>query len=103
MASRSIRCQEDVPSVAIMTAPSYGKRAGRGPGSAAGLPAPSPRSDPRPEGFVEGHYVQRTWFESIAERELRRRRLTEDGNALITGRDLREGSPAAPLLIETWQ
>jgi hypothetical protein len=32
-----------------------------------------------------------------------RRQLTADGNALITGRDLREGSPAAPVRIETWQ
>ena len=29
------------------------------------------------------------------ERKLRRRQLTEDGNVEITGRDLRESSPAA--------
>ena len=31
----------------------------------------------------------RTRFESIAERKLRRRQLTEDGNVEIIGRDLR--------------
>jgi hypothetical protein len=35
---------------------------------------------------VEAYYLQRTRFESIAERKLRRRQLTEDG---ISGRDLR--------------
>jgi hypothetical protein len=57
----------------------------------------------QPERCVEPYYLQRTRFESIAERKLRRRWLTEDGNALITARDLREGSPAAPVRIETWQ
>jgi hypothetical protein len=38
----------------------------------------------------------RDWrFERIAERKLRRRQLTEDGNVEITGRDLREGSALA--------
>jgi hypothetical protein len=32
---------------------------------------------------------QRTQFESIPERKLRRRQLTEDGNVEISGRDLR--------------
>ena len=49
---------------------------------------------PTPERCVEAYYLQRTRFESIAERKLRRRQLTEDGNVEITGRDLRE-SPAA--------
>jgi hypothetical protein len=45
------------------------------------------RSDPPPS--VEAHYLQRTRFESIAERKLRRRQLTDDGNVEISGRDLR--------------
>jgi hypothetical protein len=51
---------------------------------------------PTPERCVEAYYLQRTRFESIAERKLRRRQLTEDGNVEITGRDLRESpAPAA--------
>jgi Protein of unknown function (DUF1488) len=45
---------------------------------------------PTPELCVEAYYLQRTKFESIAERKLRRRQLTEDGNVEISGRDLRE-------------
>jgi hypothetical protein len=48
-----------------------------------------------PERCVEAFYLQRTRFERIAERKLRRRQLTEDGNVEITGRDLREGSALA--------
>ena len=44
---------------------------------------------PNPELCVEAYYLQRTRFESIAERKLRRRQLTEDGNVEITGRDFR--------------
>ena len=44
---------------------------------------------PTPERCVEAYYLQRTRFESIAERELWRRQLTEDGNVEISGRDLR--------------
>src|SRR5271165_9370 len=36
------------------------------------------------------YYLQRTRFERIAERKLRRRQLTDDGNVEITGPDLRE-------------
>ena len=43
---------------------------------------------PTPERCVEAYYLQRTKFESIAERKLRRRQLTEDGNVEISGRDL---------------
>ena len=50
---------------------------------------------PTPERCVEAYYLQRTRFESIAERKLRRRQLTVDGNVEITGRDLREGSGLA--------
>jgi hypothetical protein len=45
---------------------------------------------PTPERCVEAYYLQRTKFESIAERKLRRRQLTEDGNVEMSGRDLRE-------------
>jgi hypothetical protein len=44
---------------------------------------------PKPERCVEAYHLQRTRFESIAERKLRRRQLTEDGNVEISGRDLR--------------
>jgi len=44
---------------------------------------------PTPERCVEAYYLQRTRFESIAERKPRRRQLTEDGNVEISGRDLR--------------
>jgi len=44
---------------------------------------------PIPEQGVEFHYLQRTRFERIAERKLRQRQLTEDGNVEINGRDLR--------------
>ena len=44
---------------------------------------------PTPERCVEAYYLQRTRFESIAERKLRRCQLTKDGNVEISGRDLR--------------
>jgi hypothetical protein len=44
---------------------------------------------PTPEKCVEAYYLQRTRFETIAERKLRRRQLTDDGNVEISGRDLR--------------
>jgi hypothetical protein len=47
---------------------------------------------PTPDRCVEAYYLQRTRFEGIAERKLRRRQLTEDGNVEISGRDLREGA-----------
>ena len=47
---------------------------------------------PTLECCVEAYYLQRARFESIAERKLRRRQLTEDGNVEISGRDVREGS-----------
>jgi hypothetical protein len=49
---------------------------------------------PTPERCVEAYYLQWTRFESIAERKLRRRQLTEDGNVEISGRDLREPTVA---------
>jgi hypothetical protein len=47
------------------------------------------RDQPTPERCVEAYYLQRTRFERVAERKLRRRQLTEDGNVEISGRDLR--------------
>jgi len=57
-----------------------------------------------PERCVEAYYLQRTRFETIAERKLRRRQLTEDGNVEISGRDLRDCSPATtPLSTGRWR
>ena len=44
---------------------------------------------PTPERCVEAYYLQRTCFERVDERKLRRHQLTEDGNVEISGRDLR--------------
>jgi hypothetical protein len=48
---------------------------------------------PTPERCKAFH-LQRTRFELVVERKLRRRQLTDDGNIEITGRDLREKSRA---------
>ena len=45
---------------------------------------------PTPERYLGFYYRHRTRLELIAERKIRRRQLTEDGNVEITGRDLRE-------------
>jgi hypothetical protein len=45
---------------------------------------------PTPERCVEGYHLHRTRFEQIAERKVRRRQLSDDGNVEITGRDFRE-------------
>ncbi len=45
---------------------------------------------PTPQRCLEAYYLHRTRLELIAERKVRRRQLTEDGNVEITGRDLRE-------------
>jgi hypothetical protein len=50
---------------------------------------------PTPERCMEAFHLQRTRFELVVERKLRRRQLTDDGNIEITGRDLRE--KAAPV------
>jgi hypothetical protein len=39
---------------------------------------------------LEAYYLHRTRVERIAERKIRRRQLTDDGNVEITGRDLRQ-------------
>ena len=49
---------------------------------------------PTPQRCLEAFHLQRTRFELITERKLRRRQLAADGNVEITGRDLRE--KAAP-------
>src|SRR5262249_22368572 len=46
---------------------------------------------PTPERCIEEYHLQRTRFERMAERKLRQRQLTEDGNVEISGRDLRDG------------
>jgi hypothetical protein len=43
-----------------------------------------------PERCLEAYHLERTRLELIAERKVRRRQLTDDGNVEITGRDLRE-------------
>src|SRR3982074_2903345 len=46
-----------------------------------------------PEKCLEAYHLQRTRFELIVERKLRRRQLADDGNIEISGRDLRERAP----------
>jgi hypothetical protein len=65
----------------------------RRPATLATGPADGER--PTPERCVEAYYLQRTRFESIAERKLRRRQLTEDGDVEISGRDLGKNSSVA--------
>src|ERR1700731_2984439 len=45
---------------------------------------------PTPERCLEAYHLHRTRLELIAERKVRRKQLTDDGNVEITGRDLRE-------------
>src|SRR5215472_4290109 len=42
---------------------------------------------PTPGRCLEAYYLQRTRFEGIIERKIRRRQLTDDGNVKISGRD----------------
>jgi hypothetical protein len=51
-------------------------------------------------GCLEAYYLQRTRFESIAERKLRRRQLTDDGNAEISGRVAQSTSGNVPTAKE---
>ena len=48
---------------------------------------------PTPERCLVAYHLHQTRLELIAERKLRRRQLTEDGNVEITGRDLSEREP----------
>ena len=45
---------------------------------------------PTPERCLEAYHLHQTRLELIAERKVRRRQLTDDGNIEITGRDMRE-------------
>src|SRR5215831_621997 len=45
---------------------------------------------PTPQRCLEAYHLHRTRFELIAERKLRCRQLTDDGNIEISGRDLRD-------------
>src|SRR5437763_12882073 len=45
-----------------------------------------------PEKCLEAYHLQRTRFELVAERKLRSRQRTDDGNGEINGRDLRTPS-----------
>ena len=55
---------------------------------------------PTPGRCLEAYHLHRTRLELIAERKVRRRHLTDDGNVEITGRDLTEReAPPAPRWI----
>lgn len=57
---------------------------------------------PTAERCLEAYHLHRTRLELIAERKVRRRQLTDDGNIEITGRDLRErDSPATARRTES--
>src|SRR3954454_7015223 len=51
---------------------------------------------PTPERCLEAYYLYRTRLELIAERTVRRRQRTDDGNVEISGRDLRQRDVRAP-------
>jgi hypothetical protein len=44
---------------------------------------------PTPQRCLDAYYLYRTSLELIAERKVRSRQLTDDGNVEISGRDLR--------------
>jgi Protein of unknown function (DUF1488) len=46
-----------------------------------------------PERCIEAYHLHRTRLELIAERKVRHRQLTDDGNVEITGGDLSEREP----------
>src|SRR5438067_173293 len=50
----------------------------------------APGADADPERCLEAYHLYRTRLELVAERKVRRRQLTDDGNVEITGRDLCE-------------
>ena len=56
---------------------------------------------PTPERCLEAYHLHRTRLEFIAERKVRRRQLTDDGNIEITGRDMRERA-APPTARRDW-
>lgn len=55
---------------------------------------------PTPERCLEAYHLHRTRLELIAERKVRRRQLTHDGNIEITGRDLHERQAASRSVLE---
>ena len=58
---------------------------------------------PTAQRCLEAYHLHRTRLELIAERKIRRRQLTEDGNVEITGRDLRDREPRQPALSLGYQ
>jgi hypothetical protein len=57
---------------------------------------------PTPERCLEAYHLHRTRLELIAERKLRRRQLTDDGNIEITGRDLHDREhPPRDMRVQT--
>jgi hypothetical protein len=56
-----------------------------------------------PERCLEAYHLQRTRFERIAERKLRNRQLTDDGNVEISGRDLRAPRNAPSIFASSRQ
>jgi hypothetical protein len=55
---------------------------------------------PTPQRCLEAFHLQRTRFEMIVERKLRRRQLADDGNIEITSRDPRERETRPAPLFE---
>ena len=55
---------------------------------------------PTPQRCLETYYLYRTRLELVAERKVRRRQLTDDGNIEITGRDLRERNFRSPAVFQ---
>src|SRR5258708_33155448 len=59
---------------------------------------------PTPERCLEAYHLHRTRLEIIAERKVRRRRLTHDGKVEVTRRDLRERETApATSRVAVWR
>src|SRR5215471_1711535 len=56
---------------------------------------------PTPERCLEAYHLHRIRLELIAERKVRRRQLTDDGNIEITGRDMRDRA-APPTARRDW-
>jgi hypothetical protein len=55
---------------------------------------------PTPQRCLEVYYLHRVQLELIAERKIRRRQLTDDGNIEITGRDFRERNFRSPAVFQ---
>jgi Protein of unknown function (DUF1488) len=54
-------------------------------------------ASPTPERCLEAYHLHRTRLELIAERKIRHRQLTDDGDVEITGRDLSERETQASM------